>query len=435
MDKNVVCLVVDRLRASALGSYGNTSWETPDLDRLAAESLLADQALIDSPRLETIYRGYWQGLHAMQPDKAGRGGIALPAALREAGIATTLITDESAVAGQPLADAFDDRVWIDPADRAGALNAAEAIDATEMARLFATAIDSLDQQPVGDDAAPFCMWIHSRGMAGPWDAPLALRRSLVEEDDPQPPDTVDVPCRMLAGGDDTDGDDPNDYDPDELFGVVCGYAGQVMLLDQCIGALVERLRESRLDENTLLVVLGTRGFPLGEHRRIGAVDEALYSELLHVPWLMRLPDGTGATTRSASFVQPADLSATLLDWFKIDVAPRTIFGKSLLSLARGEGERVCDRACMIGDDGQRAIRTSAWYLRQPSVAGAVPIDTQACELYAKPDDRWDVNEVANRCPDVVDEMAGALAQFEQALQSDEPTEISPLSESLVSDLD
>jgi hypothetical protein len=26
------------------------------------------------------------------------------------------------------------------------------------------------------------------------------------------------------------------------------------------------------------------------------------------------------------------------------------------------------------------------------------------ELYAKPDDRWEANEVADRCPGVVDEM-------------------------------
>ena len=150
---------------------------------------------------------------------------------------------------------------------------------------------------------------------------------------------------------------------------------------------------------------------------------------------MRMPDGTGATTRTATFVQPADLPATLLDWFEIDVARQTVFGKSLLSVARDEIDTLRDRACMIGDDGQRAIRTSAWYLRWPSLDGTVPIDTQACELYAKPDDRWDVNEVANRCPDVVDELAVALIQFEQALQSGKPAELSPLSETLVSDLD
>ena len=30
-------------------------------------------------------------------------------------------------------------------------------------------------------------------------------------------------------------------------------------------------------------VTSPRGFPLGEHRRIGECDQALYGELLHVP--------------------------------------------------------------------------------------------------------------------------------------------------------
>ena len=426
-DKNVICLVVDRLRASALGAYGNTWWETPDLDRLAAESFVLDLALIDSPRLETIYRGYWQGLHAMQPDAAGRDALVLPAALGDAGFATTLLTDEPSVADQPAADAFDELVRVDPAP-GGGTQVADTIDAAETARLFATAVDWLDQRSDSLDAAPFFLWIHAQGMAGAWDAPLELRQSLVEQDDPQPPDSAEVPCRYLA----------DDYDPDELFGVTCMYAGQVMLLDQCVGALVERLRESQLDKTTLLVILGARGLPLGEHRRVGAVDDALHSETLHVPWLMRFPEGTGAATHNASIVQPADLYATLLDWLNVDVSEvssRSRFGKSLMPVARGESEVVRDRAGMIAPDGERAIRTSAWYLRQPPAASQQPDDAETAELYAKPDDRWDVNEVANRCPEIVDELIGTLAQFEQALQSKEPTRLAPLSEALVSDLD
>ena len=425
-DKNVICLVVDRLRASALGAYGNTWWETPDLDRLAAESFVLDLALIDSPRLETIYRGYWQGLHAMQPDAAGQDSLVLPAALGEAGFATTLLTDEPAVADQLAADAFDELILVDPVS--GGPQVADTIDATETARLFATAIDWLDKRSGSDDATPFFLWIHAQGMAGPWDAPLELRQSLVEQDDPQPPDSAEVPCRMLA----------DDYDPDELFGATCMYAGQVMLLDQCVGALVERLRESQLDRTTLLVILGARGLPLGEHRRVGAVDDALHSETLHVPWLMRFPEGTGAAIHNASFVQPADLPVTLMDWLNVDVSEvssRARFGKSLLPVARGDIEAVRDRACMIAPNGERAIRTSAWYLRQLPATSEEPADAETAELYAKPDDRWDVNEVANRCPEIVGELIRTLAHFEQALQSKEPTRPAPLSEMLVSDLD
>jgi hypothetical protein len=52
-------------------------------------------------------------------------------------------------------------------------------------------------------------------------------------------------------------------------------------------------------------------------------------------------------------------------------------------------------------------------LRKP--ASADPGDgAAAAELYVKPDDRWEFNEVANRAPEAAAELRAAYAQFEQA---------------------
>ena len=64
---NAICLVIDRLHRGFLGAYGNTWIETPAFDRLAAESFVFDQMLVDSPRLGPLYRSFWQGLHALAP--------------------------------------------------------------------------------------------------------------------------------------------------------------------------------------------------------------------------------------------------------------------------------------------------------------------------------------------------------------------------------
>ena len=63
--KNVVVLIVDRLHAGFVGAYGNTWIQTPNLDRLAGDSFLFDRAMIDSPRLESLYRSDWEGRHAL----------------------------------------------------------------------------------------------------------------------------------------------------------------------------------------------------------------------------------------------------------------------------------------------------------------------------------------------------------------------------------
>ena len=121
---NAICLVFDRLQAGFLGSYGNTWIETPSFDRLAGQSFLFDQALLDSPRLERLYRSYWQGRHAMCPGEKRtvhfRGHenwdspSSLAAMLRDAGVTSALLTDEPLVARHPLAVDFDELVEIDP---------------------------------------------------------------------------------------------------------------------------------------------------------------------------------------------------------------------------------------------------------------------------------------------------------------------------------
>ena len=67
---------------------------------------------------------------------------------------------------------------------------------------------------------------------------------------------------------------------------------------------------------------------------------------------------------------------------------------------------MLDRLCLVAG-AERAIRTPAWHFR----GGDEP------ELFAKPDDRWEVNNVATRCPDVVEGLQEALRQYEGAISA------------------
>ena len=102
---NAICLVVDRLQAGCLGAFGNSWIETPSFDRLASQSMLFDQMLSDTPRLETLCRSYWQGMHAFCP-AANRPTLA--ALLREAGVESGLLTDARSIRELPIAGDFDE---------------------------------------------------------------------------------------------------------------------------------------------------------------------------------------------------------------------------------------------------------------------------------------------------------------------------------------
>jgi arylsulfatase A-like enzyme len=391
--QNLIVIVVEGLHAGMVGAYGNSWIRTTALDDLACESFLCDQAFIESPRVEEFYRSAWLA------------DASFPRRLQSAGLHTVLLTDSSRVAALAGAAHFSERIMIDPP--AISISASD-VSETGMARLFGAAADWL-----AEPHEPFCLWVHAQALHGPWDAPLEMRNRFAEEDDPQPPTLVEAPNRWL----------PDDYDPDEPLGIKHAYAGQVSLLDMCLGALVDGFEEGPLAARTQLTFLSANGFPLGEHRRIGICDEALYNELTQLVWMMRFPDELGKLARTQALVQPADLPGTLIEALALGEAPSMLRASSLLRLLRGEVDSMRDRLISVGPH-DRAVRTAAWHLRQPI--------TGAQELYAKPSDRWEVNEVANLLPEIA---AGLAAILNDSSQSETANPPAPLPDVLTTELD
>ncbi len=374
-----------------VGAYGNTWIRTGQLDDLASESFVFDQAFISNPRLAQLYQGYWLGSHAELAQHAD--SASLPRLLTDAGMQTVLITDEPEVSELAQSAHFVERIFVEPSV---AEQPAEDMAETQLARIFGVAIEWLASSP-----QPFCLWLHARGMGAPWDAPCELREQYADEEDPESPLFVAVPQRQLSEG----------FDPDELLGITHAYAGQVSALDTCVGALRDELQRSGLAGNTQFTFLSARGFPLGEHLRVGACDDALYNELVQFPWMMRFPDGRGKLARSQALVRPGDLPATLLDWLLMDCNQLGDGNaSSLLELIDNRVDSTCDRI-LITAGQQRAIRTPAWLLRE-SASGLL-------ELYAKPSDRWEVNEVANLCPHVVSGLQAAMDEMAQSAQGNQ----------------
>ncbi len=403
--KNAIVLVVDRLGAGYLGPYGNTWIDTPNFNRLAAESLLFEFIMADSPHLPLLYRSYWKGLHAMSDDTAADS---LPESLVATDIHTALLTDDRTVAELKWSNAFDERIALSttPAEQT-----ADEVGLTQMAQLFASVVDWLADAP-----EPFLLWVHSRGMEGPWDAPLDFRNQFADEDDPTPPDTVVPPVMRLEA----------DHDPDELLGLQHAYAGQVRLLDMCIGALLDAVQTMKARENTLLAVTSPRGYPLGEHGRVGQCDETLYGELLNVPCFLRFPDGANAAVRNHDLVQPPDVFSTVLDWFDLSADDKSIYSASLVPVLDDVRPGDRDRVGSISD-GHSVIRTPAWLLQRHP-------DSKR-ELFAKPGDRWEANEVADRCGETADDLETVLDEYKEAARSGDPTRLTPLSKVLIEGLE
>ena len=410
-----IFLVTDRLSLGMLGAYGNAWVDTPCFDALAFESCVFDQAFLATPTLRGFYDSVWLGC---EPGIADSQQQSLPELLAVAGVATLLITDEPAVTTHSAAEAFGQMMLIESESNSPAAEDARAdaispvdggIENTCLGRFFAIA-----SEKIAELEGPTVVWLHTRGMAAAWDAPYAMREVYAAEQDPDPPTWRKVPCDRVT----------KQSDPDVLLGVVQAYAGQVALWDTCLGVLTDAIDANAIFKDALFSVVSCRGFPLGEHHCIGAggeEDDDLYGELLHIPLACRFP-GKMAAVRSPSLVQPVDLYEIVQQWSKDTLCGEAKSPESYRdtdSWYQPDGKQVREFALSQSSQGAWAIRTPAWFLRSVADPSAHK------ELYVKPDDRWEVNDIADCCREVVEQLEKI---YDEAIHNNR---VSPLNELLL----
>jgi arylsulfatase A-like enzyme len=364
MDSRVVIVVmVDGLRARALGAYGNTSYSTPALDKLASESLVFDRYLSESTTLEDAYDALWRGRHAL--DSSSIGGDDLIARLIANDYLCHLVTDEPEIASRAESEAFEQVTLVETDVTEPA---AEVFD-TAIGRTVEAAANILGEW-ASEYEQPRLLWLHLKGMTAPWDAPTDLPEELRDEDDPELVPRIDVPQGAIAEGDDG---------LDEAFLASCRYAGQVMALDQALGAIDRLLVELWPETPATIVLAGVRGFALGEHGRLG-IEGPAYRELFHLPLLVR-STGVPGLRRNAVLVQPSDLHAMLASLTSADDLP--VSGREVA------GGKSSDSMFLETDD---------W-------SYVVPSRDEPPQLFVAPDDAWQANNIASRCHEQLEEFA------------------------------
>jgi arylsulfatase A-like enzyme len=398
----LVFFVAGSFHLGQAGCYGNDWTSTPALDGLAAESVVFDQHFADAPSRPAAWRAWLSGL----------------ALLQQAGVAVRIISDRPPACS-------DLEGWQQPAPTEGQLPFEAALQAS------IRVIDEFDSD------GNWLVFIETGTLLPPW--PVLEEEAAAEISDDDADDSEEDDGDSETDSDDSDeeiedieedeteedeaeedeaeedipppitepplgplGDDPDD----RIFvGVAEGYSGGMMELDAGLEWLREQLEGRGLLDDVAFVLTSDRGYPLGEHGVIGEEPPNVFEESVHVPLMLRLPGRREAGRRVAQLTQPADVSATILDLFGL--APDTT-GKSVLPLAEGQLEGWRTTVCSHAGAAD-ALRTNEWCLFVPEGGPA--------RLYVKPDDRWEVNDVAQHHPELVEELCEKLRASRTSLGS------------------
>ncbi len=111
------------------------------------------------------------------------------------------------------------------------------------------------------------------------------------------------------------------------------YLACVAGVDENVGTLLEYLKESGLDKNTVVMYSSDQGFYLGEH---GWFDKRfIYEESFRTPFIAKWPGVIAPGSVNRDLVQNIDFAETFLDIAGAEI-PEDMQGASLLPLFKGQ---------------------------------------------------------------------------------------------------
>lgn len=369
---NIVYIFADQWRASATGYAGDPNVKTPNLDRLAGESVNFHNAISVCP-ICTPYRASL--LTGRYPTSTGMfmndlylpdSELCMAEMLAGAGYDTGYI-------GKWHLDGHGREAYIPPERRQGFQywKVAEC-DHNYPHSHYYTGTSDVKQYWQGYDAFAQTkdaqQYLRDHANA---DKPFALVVSYGEPHFPHetapekykalyPPDQIKLPPDV----------------PAELEKVARqqaqGYYGHCTALDDCIGDILGTLEDTGLADNTILVFTSDHGETLGSHGFRPTFKQVPWDESVRVPFLLRYPHELGRKGRMVKApIGTVDILPTLLELAKVPV-PKSVEGDSLAAMIREKRDE--DRTALymlpspfsgaFHEPEYRAIRTNRYtYVR------------------------------------------------------------------------
>lgn len=323
--RNVIVVSLDTLGAKRASAYGHTRDTTPNLDRLAAEGTLFENAYTPQVWTMTAHISMMSGLYPLAHGAAKQRRVspaapALPLILAENGFTTAAFMGTAGFADRTygLGRGFD-------TFRTGKTNAP-----VDNEPLFAWLEEQREIQRKDPDAKFFLLAhyydVHSehRGEV-PYDAPEAYRDRYL-------PDGLNWSrsgsTKLLMQLEKT-GTTPEDR---EVIGALFD-AGVRFTDEEGLGALVDKLAALGLLDETLLIVTSDHGEEIFEHG--GALHAQPYEEAARVPLVLRGP-GIPAGRRVDTLVELVDLMPTVLSLLDLPT-PEQVQGHDLTPLLKDGG--------------------------------------------------------------------------------------------------
>lgn len=349
--RHVVVITLDTVRADHIGCYGDSVAKTPNLDRLAAESVRFNHVVTAAPTTLASHASIFTGVY---PHEHGTPRNGFVVAGRNQTMAERLAKEgfETAafISSFPLDkrfglsqgfDIYDQNLTEVSPDPRASHSERRADDTTSAVLAFL-------ENGVPDR---LFLWVHYFDAHAPYDPPPPYDTLFPRMDMPIAhtesaciaPAVARLQRRAIgreigrgatvATGLTRDLIEEKIEQPNrEDIGLDALYRGEIAFLDDYLGKLVSALRDTGVLDDAILIVTADHGETMWEHGDFWNHGLWVYDTTVHVPLLVRLPGGEHGGTVVDEVVSTVDIMPTLMDL--LDLSPDEVDGRSLVGAWR-----------------------------------------------------------------------------------------------------
>lgn len=305
---SIILISLDTLRAGHMGIYGYERDTTPYLDRLAQECLVFDDAKTVAPWTLISHVTMLTGLY---PDQHGVVK------------ATLALSTEIPFLAERLSNyGYRTFGYYKPGFIGVKHGHQRGFDLFESHESMREAQEHMSTTFVDlDPAQPLFLFLHLFDIHS---APLTGEDPLYYRAPAPFPDYFQADAQeRLAGIDFRRAREGKDHlTDDQIEALVATYDGGVRYVDGELEGLIEGWRARGLLDNSILIITADHGESLGQRSRRIKGHGKMFEDALHVPMLVRFPDGYRAGEREAGRVSMVDVVPTVLEAVGLEVDAR-----------------------------------------------------------------------------------------------------------------
>lgn len=364
--KNVLFIIVDDLRPE-LNCYGAKYMKTPNIDRLASQGVMFENAYCNIPVSGASRASLFSGLRPAnnrywdvqaEIDREAPGTVTLPQVFKENGYVT--ISNSKVIHGKNDAKERSwselwmprgkSKTWRDylgdenlaVEKQKGGPKAYECLDVKDNEYFDGKTVNKSirDLKKLKETGRPFFLAVGILKPHLPFNAPKKYW-DMYDFNDIDVPETFEFnrdgfPQQAFHtyneiryyNGVPAKADIPRE----EARKLIHGYRACVSYADACVGKLMSALKELELEDNTIVVLLGDHGWSLGDHNQW--CKHSNFNIVNNAPLIVKVP-GNKKKGPEPKVVEFVDVYPTLCEAAGLQI-PEHAEGESMMKLIKGE---------------------------------------------------------------------------------------------------